>query len=91
MPAPTLHIRFSRRPEVLKRAGFSNTTLHQRIKAGIWPPAVPLGPSGTRAVGWVDHEIDQVLSAMVAGKSEAHIRALVSHLVEQRKNAAQWG
>ena len=82
------HTKFQiiRRPELLKQYGFSNTTLHNRIKAGLMPSPLSLG--GLRAVGWLEHELNAVLAAMIAGKSEDHIRALVSHLVDQRKNAA---
>ena len=73
-----------RRPEVLGRFGIRNTCLHNRIKSGLMPPPIPLGP---RSVGWLRHELDAVLSAMVAGKSEDHIRALIGHLVDQRKLA----
>ena len=74
-----------RRPEVLNRFGIGNTCLHNRIKQGLMPPPIPLGG---RAVGWLEHELDQVLAAMVAGKSQDHIKALVGHLVDQRKSAA---
>jgi prophage regulatory protein len=78
-------INIVRRPEVLKRLGISNTCLHSRINKGLLPPSIPLG---VRSVGWLEHELDQVLAAMVAGKSEEHIKALVGHLIDQRKNAA---
>ena len=76
--------RINRRPEVLNRFGIGNTCLHNRIKNGFIPPPISLG---ARAVGWLQHELDAVLAAMVAGKSEEHIRALIGHLVDQRKNA----
>ncbi len=78
-------LQINRRPEVLKRFGISNTCLHDKINKGLMPPPIPLGG---RSVGWVSHELDQVLAAMVAGKSQDHIKALVGHLVDQRSNAA---
>jgi len=77
--------RFIRRPEVLSRFGIGNTCLHHRIHDNLIPPPLPLGG---RSVGWLHHELDQVLAAMVAGKSQEHIRALVGHLIDQRKLAA---
>lgn len=81
-----IHYQIIRRPKVLSRFGISNTHLHNQIHAGLMPPSISLG--GERSVGWLEHELDAVLAAMVAGKSQDHIRALVGHLVDQRKNAA---
>lgn len=85
MSSPTHQYQINRRPEVLKRFGISNTCLHSRINEGVFPPPIPLGG---RSVGWLEHELDQTLAAMVAGKSQEHIKALVGHLIDQRKSAA---
>ena len=85
MPTQTQHY-INRRPELLRRFGIGNTCLHNKIKQGLMPPPISLG---ARAVGWVNVELDAVLAAMIAGKSDDHIRALVSHMIDQRKNAAQ--
>ena len=85
MQSHTPQIQFNRRPEVLSRLGISNTTLHKKINDQLLPPPINLG---SRSVGWLEHELNQVLAAMVAGKSQDHIKALVGHLVDQRKNAA---
>ncbi|MFW3615527.1 helix-turn-helix transcriptional regulator [Billgrantia antri] len=45
-----------RRPEVLRRCGISNSTLHRLIKADDFPTPVQLSP---RAVAWVESEISQ--------------------------------
>jgi prophage regulatory protein len=76
---------FNRKPEVLKRLGISKTTFHLKINQTLLPPSIPLG---ARAVGFLQHEIDAVLAAMVAGKSNAEIKLLVLELVAQRKLAA---
>ena len=81
-PLPT---RIIRRPELLEQFGFGNTTLHNRINEGLMPPSIPLG---VRSVGWLSHELDRVLAFMAAGKSDDDIRALVAHLVDQRKEVA---
>lgn len=44
-----------RRPEVLRRCGISNSTLHRRVCAGDFPAPVPLGSA---SVAWVESEID---------------------------------
>ena len=45
-----------RRPEVLRRCGISNTTLHRLIHADDFPAPIQLGP---RAVAWVESEINE--------------------------------
>jgi len=77
--------RITRRPDVLSMFAFGNTSLHVRIKDGLMPPPIPLG---ARAVGWVQSELDSVLSAMIAGYSDAQLRELVSSLLDQRKQVA---
>lgn len=84
-PTPQ-HIQIARKPDVFKQFGFGNTHLHNLINQGLFPPSISLG--GKRSVGFLQHELDQVLCFMVAGKSKDDIRALVAHMVEQRKNAA---
>ena len=83
-----INSKINRRPEVLKRFGISNTTLHNHIKAHLMPPPISLG---ARSVGWIEHELDQVLNAMIAGKPPEHIRALVNRIVGQRQNSSLGG
>lgn len=85
-PHTTFHFRIARKPAVFEQFGFGNTHLHNLINKGLMPPSINLG--GARSVGFLQHELDQVLAFMVAGKSKDDIRALVSHMVDQRKNAA---
>ncbi|MEP7703502.1 AlpA family phage regulatory protein [Paraglaciecola sp. 25GB23A] len=75
----------NRKPEVIKRLGISKATFHTRINQNLLPPPISLGQ---RAVGYLQHEIDAVIAAMVAGKSNAEVKLLVSDLVAQRKLAA---
>lgn len=85
MPSNIHQIKINRRPEVLKRLGIGNTLLHTKIKSGLFPPPISLGG---RAVGWLEHELDAVLAAMAADRSQEHLRTLVSHLIAQRKATA---
>lgn len=78
-------VRIMRKPETLKKLGLSKSTLHARINDGLLPPPVSLG---ARAVGFIEHEIEAVLAAIVAEKSNDEIRNLVSNLVLQRQIAA---
>jgi len=44
----------------------------------------PISLGGARAVGWINHEIQTVLSAFCAGKSREEIKQLVSELIAKR-------
>lgn len=79
----TQSIRYKRRPEVLEQTGLSNSTLCKRISQGLFVPPVSLG---ARAVGWLGHEVDQVLLAIAAGKRTEEVKAVVHDLVQQRKS-----
>jgi prophage regulatory protein len=79
-------IKIVRRPEVLQRFGYGNTCLHSRIKSGLIPPPCQLGG---RAVGWLDHELDAVISALAAGETDTEIRELVQQLVDRRMQVAK--
>lgn len=49
-----------RRREVESLTGLSRSTIYSRIKAGTFPPPVPLGP---RSVGWRLADIQAFLMA----------------------------
>ncbi len=80
--------RIERKPEVLNRTGFSNSGLYRRVKEGLFVPAVSLGE---RSVGWLEHEVNALINAMAAGKSEDEIRSLVASLVLERRTEATGG
>ena len=81
----TSTIRIIRKPEALDKLGLSKSTLHIRIKDGLLPPPIPLGG---RAVGFIEHEIEATLAALVSGQSNEKIQQLVKSLVEKRQWAA---
>ena len=72
-----------RLPAVKNRYGCSRSTLYLRISEGLWTKPVNLG---ARAVGWPANEVDAIIAARIAGKSEDEIRALVQQLEAARKN-----
>lgn len=55
----------------------SKSSLYAAIAAGLFPTPVPIG---ARAVAWPESEVDAVIAARIAGKSDAEIRALVERL-----------
>jgi prophage regulatory protein len=74
-------------PEICRRnGGWCPSTLYNRIRDGLWPKLIPLGP---RQVGQPDSEVDELLAARIAGRSTEEIKALVKRLEAARKNADQ--
>lgn len=51
-----------RRPEVLRRCGISNTTLHRLIHSDDFPRPVQLGE---RSVAWIESEIDAWIESRI--------------------------
>lgn len=51
-----------RLPSVISRTGLSRSSIYAMIRSGKFPPAVSLG--GPRAVGWIQHEIDDWLERL---------------------------
>jgi len=58
-----------RRRQVEKRVGLTRSPLYARIKAGDFPKPVRLGNG--RAVGWIESEIDDWLTAQVEKSRKA--------------------
>jgi prophage regulatory protein len=52
-----------RRPEVERRTGKSKAAIYAQMKAGAFPRAVKIG---SRAVGWIEEEIDRYVEAKIA-------------------------
>jgi prophage regulatory protein len=77
-------IKMLRLPAVVERRGDSRSGVYRDIESGTWTPPVRIGE---RASAWPEHECDAILRARIAGNTDDDIRALVSHLVAQRKAA----
>ena len=73
-----------RLPAVLKRRGKSRSAHYADIKAGLFVKPVKLGP---RARGTPEDEVEALVAATIAEKSDDEIRALVVKLVAARKAA----
>jgi prophage regulatory protein len=72
-----------RLPNVIERTGLRRTAVYDRVKSGLLPLPIKLGP---RASVWPANEIDACNDAIIKGKSASEIRALVKTLQHQRKN-----
>lgn len=58
-------------------SGLPRSTIYRRIRQGLWPRPVKLGP---RSVGWPASEISALNGARIAGKTDDEIRDLVQRL-----------
>ncbi len=81
MACQTINLRIERKQDVLDKMRFSRSTLYLRIQQGLFVPPISLG---SRAVGWLEHETDLVLSGLISGKNEDEIRAIVQELIADR-------
>jgi prophage regulatory protein len=72
--------------EALRIAGYSNTTYHEHVKAGLMVAPVKVG---ARAVVLPSDELEAIVAARVAGLGKDDLRALVSKLHENRKVSLQ--
>lgn len=82
IPPKHIQLNIIRKAAVCERMSFSNSLLHVKIDNGLIPPSFSLG---CRAVGFLDHEINEVIAAMASGKSNDEIKELVKVLVAQRQ------
>lgn len=79
------NLRIERGPDLYGhngRAGVSRSPFFARVRAGLWTKPVLIGK---RASGWPSHEIDALLAAQIAGKSDDEIRELVKQLHAARQ------
>lgn len=77
-----MQIRIIRLQELLDMIAMSKSSAYTKIKDGVLPPSISLG---ARAVGFIYGEVITVLKAMVSGKSQDEIKAIVQELVAQRQ------
>lgn len=53
-----------RRSDVEARTGLARATIYNLVRAGKFPPPIPLTESG-RAVGWLESDINQYLRSRI--------------------------
>ena len=71
--------------EVLEITRQSSTTLWRQVKAGTFSPPIQIG---AKATGYIQDEVDAVLSARSIGMSDIELKNLVKKLIAQRKERA---
>ena len=79
---PTISNALFRRPIVEQATGDSRSTIYRKISKGLFTKPVSIG--GDR-VAWPANEVQAIINARIAGKSEEAIKALVLELHDQRK------
>lgn len=79
-------IHLLRLPDVLERVPVCKSTLWGAISAGRFPAPIKLS---RRCSAWPAAEVEAVAAAMVAGATEAELKALVRQLAEKRKASAE--
>ncbi len=73
-----------RKREVCERTARCPSSLYGDIAAGLFPPPA----KWSRSSVWPDFEVDQIIQARMAGRSDDELRAIVKELVAARKMAA---
>ncbi len=64
------------------RLGLKKSAGYQRVTEGLLPPPIKIGK---RAAGWPKHEIDAIVTLIVAGASDKAIKQCVNDLTARRK------
>jgi len=78
----TPEIQFIRNNEVHKILALGRTSVDCGIAAGLLPPRISIGQ---RAAGFLKHELEAVIVARAAGRSDEEIKELVTKLVLSRE------
>ena len=71
--------RLIRRPEVEARSGYSTSTLYEEIATGKFPRPVKIG---SRAVAWVESEIDEWIQQRIAERDSDDQKVLPKPIIE---------
>ena len=83
--APFRPVTILRIAVTLRRRGRSRSAHYADIKSGLFVRPIRIG---LRAAGTPDYEVDALIAARIAGKSDEEIRDLVRRLEAARKAAA---
>lgn len=74
-----------RRQDIEQRTGLARSTIYKMISAGEFTQ--PIRVFGN-AVGWPSNEVQAIMKARIAGKTEKEIKELVSTLHAERSTQA---
>lgn len=74
---------FLKTKEILRRTGYSRTTLYNRVKSALFMKSLKLDG---RSVVWPEHEVEELLRFMLSEPTEDQIRALVYKIHARRQS-----
>lgn len=80
-PAALVPNALLRTPDVCAVTGMARPTLYEAMAKGLFPRPIKLG---AKSSAWPALEVNKMLAARIAGKSEDDLRALVVELTEAR-------
>lgn len=86
MNESSLGIKILRMKQIRAQTGVPPSTVYDHINKGLFTHPIKMGE---RISGWLESEVNAILGARIAGKSESDIKALVITLENQR--AENWG
>ena len=69
-------LKIERKPAALQRIGLSRSTLHRKIQKRLWCPPINLD---AHAVGFLEHETDELIVVHSNGCSSEQLRELVKN------------
>jgi len=72
--------------EVMERTGLCRSSLYRHLRASERLFVTPVR-IGARAVGFPAHEVEAIIAARIAGRTDAEIRELVTQLIGARTSA----
>ena len=81
-----MNYKIHRMPEVQAQTGVSRSTIYAAIQRGAFVKPIKLG---ARAVGWPDFEVQALINARIAGKTDTQIKELVCTLELGRQNMGE--
>lgn len=71
--------------KVEEKTGLKKSMQYDLMKRGLMPSAIRIGE---RAVAFLESEIDTVVAARIAGKSDSEIREIIETLLAKRQKLA---
>jgi prophage regulatory protein len=66
----------------------SANTVRDHVRRGVLTPPIKLSQGPTTPSVWPEREIDAIIEARIAGKSDEDLRSLVARLAAERQAAA---
>jgi len=84
-PAAMVPIAVLRLADTCAVSGLAGPTLYEAVRKGLMVPPIKVT---AKSSAWPASEVNAVLAARIAGKSDAEIRALVAQLISARKLCA---